>query len=638
MHLLDLPKEIIKEIFLNTPRNDLLQCSLTCKDLSTTALQAFYRDVKLTAENIQVLNPQLLLEANERDGYFRYGAFVLSLEILDDIVENTEEDNDGLEDLIYEDIFITLLEYLPNLEVLNIKESVFAEQYLDFLLNTQSTSCLNRIRLIDYDENPFQQFNSSNIVDLHFLVCYKYRATINDLVIHYKHLINDVDSQRDRTLTFLRHFENVEYLTLINSCDDALDVLDITNIFPNLISLQYKSNRIMSDNHAAVDSTNDKMNRCLKNLVLEVPTVSTRLIKYIIDYVPKQIDAVHITMSNIDVCDWISTVGISDALKFVSHLGTFKVTDFNFEPPKSYKRQSVQEESKSTLLFKLLGAFKGNKKNDVHAFYDDFSSVHDTLAYNPTYGFTAKIGSKVDNRGSYNESKINLEFPNTQSSIIGLETITHMHAIMYDKRPELQTYFLQQALNRCPELLGFEFRYSLNLYRGVRLTTSKSKNKLNVMKIGDYLPAEGDYVDLFATHLPNLEVLSVGSPGKSRQALTSPATIDLRSFKDLQKFYFNLEILLGRRSKDGVHITLCYDDGSSKGYSQLKGTQQFVEKTGEAEASDDWFYHPLTIHCHKGLEIYIYSDDDTFIAEIGEKGYVAHNDSKSILEKRPFFM
>lgn len=662
MHILDIPIEISNEIFYHSNKEDLLQCALACKSWEMPALQSLYGDLTLDAYSVYLLKSKLKWDADKRDGYFKYGSFVKSLVIHYDDKINLEDalpdvtDIDCIPDEDCEfngEDLIRLLEYLPNIQVLDFHESVHVAKYYQFIIDSESTSCLNHIRSIPYKDSSFEKFHTSDIYDVNFLICYKYRATITNLVVHYKHPMIDVDSQHDRTLTFVSHFTNLVDLTLENTFDHQLTLFDIQKACPHLISLGYNSNCripdiILEDNFN--NPANRDLTRHLKTLKLDVPSVSVSLVNYLTDYVPAQVDTLHIIMNDTDICDWIDSIGINNALKLAARLNAADHTSLDFTPDRRYSRKSVLVESKMTLLFKLVGAIKGNKKTFCHSQYKEFSSVQDIVSYDVEQGVNFRYSL---DRADFSMDGGNIALPDIKYSIAGPEIINYMQIALREVDPDMPSRFLNYTLNHCPNLLLFEFRFTYNLYHGIRITTDMNPKKtsghsltkstaenLKVIKIGDIIPSV-ELLNLISTRLPNIEFMSCGSPSKNRKG-SKTAEIDLRAFKNLKKFCFNLELMLERHSKRSATILLQYSDGSEKCYSQVKGIHSFVElpldnfnDIKNTEVPGNCF---VIIKCNKNTRLYAFFDGTSLAAEFGDEEFIDHTEDSTMFEENCFFL
>lgn len=688
MHIQDVPIEICREIFYLS--ENPYQCALVCKIWTEHALQIFYNDLTLGFDGLYQTKQELKLNASERDGFFKYANLVKKLTIGENKNRSVAKfPPKKFKETLYiskydldQDEFIMLLECLPNLQNLHLSIEA-SDDYLQYLLETNSEKCMNHIQTITSDR-----------YDIQFSLYYKYRATLTTLRVNDQRAMIRIGLQYGRLLTFLSHFPNMTDLTLINPPSNTT-TFDVQKACPRLTSLEYDADFDMHDevfikilqNPAAF---NLKSN--LETLKLTIPFVSMTYVKYLTEFACKQINTFVLDMYDVNLHDWISDIGIENVLKLAKQIGTLKDFGFSCTTGDMYTRRTFSDKTNMTSFFELLNAFKGNKEAYCRIEFCDVEgySAEDLIEYDAEDGFNlrCKLDYK-DYRSPYygviqrghdlypyagervheneNDTHHNIEeteddhssgddiqieydvvisLPDTEISIIGPEVINYMHVTMSDRHPDLPYKFLEYALTHCPKLDYFHFGFLKEPAEEFCITTviNPQKLKINhqvlstnpqktmkVVKTADFIPSR-EWLIFVAKCVPNIEFFALGD--HNLDSTTPDITeIDLTIFKKLKTLYFLMEVI-SKGDADRAFIHLKFSDGDESYYCQ-DCTNPLVLKpaTGEdfqrCKNDETIDARCITITCDKHIQIVVFSDEIGTIAEFsnGLKLDYVHIDS-----------
>ncbi|KAG2208671.1 hypothetical protein INT47_007769 [Mucor saturninus] len=577
MSILDLSQEIIRELFHYS--SNLLQCSLVCKRWNATALQLLYREVTLHPCHLYHTMQQLKLDPNERDGYFKYGPFVKKLKFSDNFSGSTQRLPYNLIDVdmtMNEEDFISLLECLPNLEELDLGHSLQIPQYQVYILYTKSKKCLNHLQVLK--PSPRSVEHTFSALKRYFEIAYKYRATITETVLYHQYLFSCGDND-ESSLATLSRLSNLTRLTLVNTSDEDLTTLGILKSCPNLTKLVYESTMPIPD--AAVNKLLNNfdcsnLGRNLKTFCITIPTLPLNYVRYLTNYLSPKVEYVAICLEEY-LHEWIHNIGMKDALKLLSRLGSGKRATFSLNTFGDSAKREARYNSKITNFFRLIDAFKGNREMYSHLV---FRSV-DENSYDPTPEFLIdntkgelNLNYTLEMNEYFLSDEMNVDhrtfkaiLPDVCISNIGLEIINDMRLDIDRSSPRIPYNFLQYAIKYCPNLSHFKFSYLEQPFESFSVCTvahpdKKKKSKcllqesptegMKVIRIVDRVPDE-TCLGYFSALFKNIEVLLLDSKyGVLEPPFT--AEIDITDFKNLNTFGFSLDLVC----EPGEHVMIIH--------------------------------------------------------------------------------
>lgn len=188
------PIEISTLVFSHLGNRDILQYALVCKVWKENALPFFYENLSLDGEHIHLVKQLLELDPVERDRHFQYGNFTKRLTIererdeMDYIMYMTNSYPSSYQEPVLEfdkEEWILLLEYFPNIEVLDLADSDYSTTYLQYIYETESNKSLLKIQVLLPDGEDLSLYSENiDLNDIYFAICYRHRDTINTLNIH----------------------------------------------------------------------------------------------------------------------------------------------------------------------------------------------------------------------------------------------------------------------------------------------------------------------------------------------------------------------------------------------------------------------------------------------------------------------
>ncbi|KAI7864213.1 uncharacterized protein EV154DRAFT_534232 [Mucor mucedo] len=443
---------------------------------------------------------------------------------------------------------------MPNLQTLNL-ETFHREKYLEFILKSNSTQCLNHIQAIVSTQSC--SYSSAYRSEFYFPVCYKYRATLIELDLE------DLYSgyHYDKTLTLLSHFISLKTLCLRNPLDESLTIADLLKASPNLVTLDIDRRvHIFRPSASTAPSyylnQNKSKNTVIKKLVLAMPSVPKGEIIYINDCLSTQLQHLIVDLDT-DLNEWIGIVGIENVLKLVKRMGTMKQSALTF----GSRTQPIQ--SNMTNYFKVFSAFKQDNLTCT-AVYGKKSALRNKSLFE--YGLQKCDYYRQTEDG---QRVIEIALPDTSYSTIGPKNFNGLTIELNEPDSELAPAFLKYAMVNCPGLWRYDYINSANSHR-IRIQVRRNpaqpyvigdftneKEMLTVLATGSVIPSKL-IMDQIAFCLPHIEIYSV-SEASYRWLNNVNHPIDTTAFKNLKRFYLDLG-----RFYVGVHIE--YTDGDKTHY------------------------------------------------------------------------
>ncbi|KAI7896918.1 uncharacterized protein EV154DRAFT_491224 [Mucor mucedo] len=600
MHILNLPSEILQKIVNFSEPQSLLEIAIVCKGLSLSGFRRMYSELCLDDEGFKVTMDLLKLDAKKRDRYFQHGSLVKQLKI--DVPDPSIDDVATFGEPNPHD-FISLLNYFPNILVLDVNDTIYADSCLRGIACDTSGVILQYIQHIV----PSVEIGGLTSWRTHFAACYVRRKTITKLQTrYYKNMLRGRN-----TLDLLGHFKQLSELTIINDRYDFFFMPDILSACPKLKVLNYKDSCDESKETMIGSFLKNNPSYCnmtsLTTLKLCVPSISANYLQYITDYVSlEQLQTLDLKMRNDDFCSWVDNMGLDNVLKFTKRLCSVSKFQLTWPPvkkegmitPNTY-RSNMRE------FFQFVKTFKTDNNTFFSLVFRDFPRAYQDLnatggldeekceilqsriEYNSKigYSFRYKLESSDFNfskhKLSNNENELNSRFP---LKIDGLDKMNVINAcitsssICYNFNQDIPFQLLQLALINCPYLeyyqstfhrhgkrrltIGADITHSYRYYQDKRFNfiPSSTIDNLKSVKFENFLP-EQRLLDLVSTHLPNINTFAcLGSDVDA--GYLSNSSIDLTNFENLDTVYFEVENFQHDLRHYVVHLQ--YTDGDEK--------------------------------------------------------------------------
>ncbi|KAI7895051.1 uncharacterized protein EV154DRAFT_496804 [Mucor mucedo] len=593
LNMSKLPSEILNIVYSHLSSKDVLQCILTCKRWKESALPFFYNGLSVNFYRAFQTKKLLRMNNTERDRYFQYGVFTKTLQIHQDIAGYLPHylgDTLSLKDTDGEytkEEWIMLLRYLPNIQVLNLVYSRNTSKYIQYILeSTDTDKILLNIKAILLGARQ----ETNNSTSTYHAVCYKYRTTITNLEVEH----NTSILTNSKLPTLLSHFNSLTLLKFNNSYDPQLTIFDILDTCPHTITLNYTTE------FAIPDSTINriKLNSCFKELILSIPAIPKHYITCLSDDLIPHLDILTLDISNTDVFDWVESIGLNNAVKFLDRLSTVKTAFIRWKPDRNSDRQTTSTESDHTIMFALLNAMKRSKKMYYQVHYSNCVIVHKSFKLTSDDSLQFDYGLKLSeyhlpltNQDSEQEwhddgplsHGIQTELHNPSTSTIGLEVFHYMRVVMCDNDPNLPLNFLRYALMNCPNLQQFSFtaynksalgicigndtKTGIKNIRERRDLSSTTQENIKIVKISNMVPSK-ILLELMVKYMPATEVFLCGATNDA----DSPTVLfeaDLTAFSHLDLVQLDFQLLSGKKQKT-VYLEIQFPEKDREYYCLVK--------------------------------------------------------------------
>ncbi|KAI7896919.1 uncharacterized protein EV154DRAFT_491226 [Mucor mucedo] len=598
MHILDLPVEIFQIILDISTRRDLYELAFACKSWNVPALQRWYSEVLLDNYSYKVTMNLFKPDAEQRDKYFQYGPLVKLLEI--GVPDPDFEDPATLWQPDTED-FISLLKYFPNLLVLNINDTRFADGCLIRIAHGPFVDVMPNVQQITTSVAIFQTASWRN----HFAACYAHRATITTLnTCFLKNMLKGRD-----TINLLSDFTQLSDLTIMKTRPGSISIAEILMICPNLKALDYKDCDMSEEfikSFLENGSTINALNTNLETLKLWVPSLSVNYVRYITNYFSSQLRFVDLNLHGTNYHIWLDEIGLDNAYRLVERL---KKTG-NFQLKWAYFNESneiTSNASGSTIkdFFKLVNTSKAGENTFIRSTFNTFpgyllsyeegtldleedGDFQNRIEYNSKTGYNVNYKLEPSNFNCFNPRFLNGDMPYTSSQLEITEwehiNVIHVNLVSDFSRPATLFEFLQLALINCPRLEFFKLISSVPSKYKIRMMIGKdidhfvkrqqeehyhqistnTKNNLKAVKFDNFLPSQ-QLLDLMSIHLPNIKTIAclgidVDDVDSNRR------TIDLTNFENLDNVYVMVDNLPHYFEDYIVHLQ--FTDGNESYYYQ----------------------------------------------------------------------
>ncbi|KAI8085698.1 hypothetical protein BDF21DRAFT_486895 [Thamnidium elegans] len=189
------------------------------------------------------------------------------------------------------------------------------------------------------------------------------------------------------------------------------------------------------------------------------------------EYLPESVERLCIRIQDIDVNDWMNDVSVNNTLKLMERMNKLPDASLHWTPDKEYETEHENNgESDMTIFFKILKAFKGNKKASCASF-SDFRSVHNSMHFS---GEDLHFHYGLNYADLYNERVLEFAIPDKTVSVIGPEIISNLEFYIYT---ELTFKLLQYSLTNCPNLQHVEYKGMSSPCHEFRLPSTLNKYK-----------------------------------------------------------------------------------------------------------------------------------------------------------------
>lgn len=565
--MINLPREMYLEIFGLLHKSNVKDCIMVCKDWSMPALQAYYKDVIINDHNTGTLKALV-----DQGQYFKHCRWTEKVTINQESSHSYFNREPEVE--FTKEEFLTLIKRFPNLKIIEIRTERSESNYTKYLLDIDSDRYLTRLESIILKTDRF----SYDPCSLYCSIYYKFRASLTRISLEHEPK-SVLASKYGGVLNYLSQFKKLTYLTYYNNTDHYTPIHEIQAACQSLSSIElicaYSSPLSQADNNVFDQSSN------LKELSLSFPNISSGYIKNIIKYLPESVKKLDITINEIDLYDWIDEVGIDNVLQLAERMSNLPEAYLQCIPDKYYetKHDNIGE-SNMTIFFKVLNAFKGDKKVPCVASFSDFRSVHNYIRFRGKY-ISIEYGLSYSGfYGDSGEERV-LEFsvPDRTNSIIGLEVINNLSFYICTVEPELTIKLLEYSLINCTHLQHVEFK-GMNISRHEFVLSSNigyfcegvetydlittSKENLKTVKLKNFIPSK-EFIDLLTYHLPDLQTFTCGCRLGGlfdNNEVPQDLIVDLTRFKSLKIVYFDVQLV----SIGSKLVNFKYVDGEEKFY------------------------------------------------------------------------
>ncbi|KAI9361882.1 hypothetical protein BD770DRAFT_441215 [Pilaira anomala] len=580
---MSIPNEIYFLVFQYLDKRTLWQCLTVSKDWNAAAIRRYYQKITISSSNLTTLTAHL-----EDEQSFRNCKWVEDLLILittsGRIYYEQEEENSPNE--FAKEHFLKFTTYLPNLKKIKVSSFDNMTRYLEYLLDLDSNKYLTQI-----EEICATHRYADDASDIYCDVYYKFRNSLKHASIYHEPE-SFINSKYGGILNYLNQLRNLTHLTYCNNTDEDTTLYQMQVSCPYLEMITfYNTKNVPEHKFGTIGFYNSNS---LKKLSLSFLYISATYVDLITEQLPSSVNDLTITVNELDIYDWIDTVGIGKVLRLIKRMCQVNSTHFNFTPDKEYEvEHESDEESFITTFYKLLHAYKRSQKMIYIGSFNDFRSVHHHIDIeNGELDFT--YGMKYEDFYGNNEAEmpaLDLAIPDKSASIIGLEI---MNVLIFNicERIEGSAYkFLTYSLINCPNLQFVEYK-AMNEPRhefilcinppddhNYQHCTKKldpsttSQANLKVVKMKNFIPAT-DFLDLLSSNLPNInfmlceyEFIRMSNDNQSPEHVV----VDISNFKSLEVFYLNLQLLLFKRKSSVCLVKFNYLDGDNCCYQLTKG-------------------------------------------------------------------
>ncbi|KAI9339492.1 hypothetical protein BD770DRAFT_415248 [Pilaira anomala] len=604
---MNVPKEIYLKIFQQLCQPDLKECSVVCKDWSLPALQRYYNRLTFKEQSLK-----RLIDVLSQEQYLQYCHWVNSLTFIQKATEEISEEKE--EHYLTKKHLLKFLTYLPNLKSLELFSNFPKACYLESLLELNADKYLTQLEEIKIkDLSEFDSFD-----DLQCNVYYKFRASLKKLYISQEPE-SIIITKYGGIINYLNQFKKLTHLKYHNNTNQAFSVYQLQVACANLTILRLSDSSDILNYKAGNDAFFNVGN--LQSLELSFPRMSASYAYMLIDNLPTKLNKLYIQVNQIGFYDWINLIGIEKVLKLAERMSKLSQAKILCQPGGFYETESEQEESelRMTLFFKILNAFKGDKKVFCTAVFCDNKLFNwKSMKYSKgilDFCYSIDYWDFGDNQ--------KLVKPDKSITNIGLEIINQISFRMEVGSKHLQ--LLKYALINCPRLQfveyigvgsrGTEFYLSTTTgpFKQFNDSLTKTEENIRVIRLFNLVPST-KFLHVLATYLPNLSFFTCGikslfyhekRPGRK-------ILINLYEFKNLETFKLDMNLLSNETSESAYSwsLKINYTDGQKDlyQYSQEDYEIKLVPISSDTlvTAQKSSVVNILTINCKKAMRLVLF--------------------------------
>ncbi|GAA5815416.1 hypothetical protein MFLAVUS_008924 [Mucor flavus] len=594
-----LPSEVRKEIFLYLNKEDLQTCHFVCKLWYSIVIPISWQEVTLQDDNIPLVKSHLS-ESNHGQ-YFEHGRLIKKLTIRNPdrsvyILFAADAQKDYERQYKFSKLeLLKLLSQLSNLKEIDLSDTSYFEEYLEFLLDANLED-INKIDAghFDYD------LQESYTYEVYFLVCYKFRKSISWMPLSYRQETYNFNSQQINVFDSLTQFKELTELEFHNKYDIHLTPIHVQDHCPKLKYLKFASDYPISESvMLPLLDRSSKINlnfiSSLRNLTLELPSLSDIYTRYLVDYIPNQLTDLSIEISGQSLFNWVDTVEIELALGLMEKIGVIEETRIAF------RLNNTHGETNTTKYFKLLNAFRGTRHTYCKASVTVSVEIDEDTDYIFEYDSNGKLfiayGLYYDTLGSF---EVDTDLHDTTNSVIGLEKFDSLEFTLLGEHSDMIYNALEYSLSFCPRLRSLDIKYgarypemcySLSYKHKEYSTFSYQPNhNTHCLRMKNIIHVER-YFNLVTAHLYDID--TVWLQAKFMDRFYDGLVIDLTCFKKLKKFIYSS---INLRQEDDF-VLIKYTNGEE----QCRYLHEEKDKDAQVEFVKNPSSQCFTIICDASL-------------------------------------
>ncbi|CAO3639210.1 unnamed protein product [Mucor hiemalis] len=590
-----LPLEIIQKVFEYIDLKELYQYLYICKRWHLLIKSTYYRDITWSSkEKIEWLKGKLST-TNEKDDTFHILPMTKQLHIYFDVDYESEYINNEYSSpntRLTETEFLFLLSLFPNLEHLDIMQSVHRDHYMKILCNCRDRELLPQLEEVVMG-NSTDGNENQELCRLEFALCYQFRYSLKHMKITYISSLAGGSSFLDS----LPDFKKLTTLEVCNDSDPDLTLFHLLQACPNLSSLAYRSSLSVPTNatqqleNMLYDLKRQKLSishflKHLKTVKLSIPTLTTSYIEFFANHSPKSLNKVEFIFTRSDLYSWIETTSMNLALNFCETLQKLGSVRLSFESTERVvdaeaRRIMQRPDSKINIFYLILGALtKGRALNNYTAIYNNRKGEHvDINIFNDSsiiYQYHLdhedyKVPPPVSvdySFGGPSYQDCTLPVPSSLESLASLRNFMVLTGPgEFDRLPK---NYLEFVKNYCPKLKHFEIKYRRWKCRFKAACRDPLKvsleNTTHILMEGAQF-TQGLF-DSLIEYFPRVESLSFGID-TALDLYNEKIKFKLSNFKHLHTFIIDVEGLSGFKC-DPIFLQFQYTGSDRTVQYQIK--------------------------------------------------------------------
>ncbi|GAA5805075.1 hypothetical protein HPULCUR_010588 [Helicostylum pulchrum] len=617
---MNLPYEIYLQIFNLLNKDTLISCTIVCKYWSLPAFQVYYKELTINENSLNILKRLL-----DKEQCFKYCHWTEELYIHQEEVSYYLDESGEIEAIVTftKQEFLKFFEYLPNLKKIELCTYSCQTEYMRYLRDIDTSQYLTRLGNIIFEIDSFNDV----LYDLYYSVYYNFRASLTRISL-YNMDKSVLAFHYGGILSFLSQFKKLTRLAYYNNSKDYITIYEIQVACPSLNSIEihdyYTTPSFQADSNTFYQDSN------LKELSIYFANIPIDYIEYIIKYLPKSVESLNITIKNIDLYDWVYQVGIDNILKLAGLMSKLPHASLLCTPHNRYETQHENfDESNMTTFYKILNAFKGDKKTRCAANFSDLFPSHHAMTFSDgdlriNYGL--HHGDLYENRGE--DLVFQLAVPDRTVSVIGPEVINVPVFVICIVDIELAFKSLKYLLVNFQHLQHVEFE-SIRPHHEFTLSSSldygekdynlstTSRENLKVVRLKYFIPSQ-EFIDLLNFYLPDIQNFGCGGR-RDRQfndkGVPRDYIVDLTHLQSLQIFYFDIQLVLNDSKLNSCFIKLEYMDGEEN-YYQFTDEAYKKFKPISFEKLQTYPISTIIFKCQRIKKFVLYNSDEGDVLDI----------------------